>query len=63
MEAWGGAQWVLATLLSVQAVLPFMVRFAGIGDKPLPEWLGAQLARLTTLGGLVAILMWGGFWG
>lgn len=66
-ESWGGAQWVLATLIFMRVTIPLTVRaggvrFVGDGEKPRLVWLAEYLAKLTTIVGLVIILAWGGFW-
>ena len=63
---WGGAQWVLATLLVVATVLPILVKVSGLADAlatTRPGSWGVRFA-VNTINriGLVVVLWWGGFW-
>ena len=55
MVTWGGAQWVLVTLLVLGLVMPL----ANNGSKMTGIDWGA---RALIYAWLVAILAWGGFW-
>lgn len=67
MADWGGAQWVLITIMAYYLILPPLARAVAEPregrrpDKPLADWMGAYLARLTGCGFLVLLLRWGGF--
>lgn len=62
-EHWGGAQWVLATLMVVGAVLPMPFRMAGLSKKSAVDWAGWYIGSLLEKVSLAALLWWGGFWG
>lgn len=66
MGDWGGAQWVLITVMAYYLILPPLARAVPERregrrpDKPLAEWVGAYLARLIICGLFVLLLRWGG---
>ena len=60
MEHWGGAQWVLATLLAVSVFLPVSMKCAGFSKRA--DWGTWYASALVSRLGLIAILWWGGFW-
>lgn len=68
MADWGGAQWVLVTWLTLEVIVPPLLRFGMMMDgsyRPKnsnAEFIGRRVADLTGKLVLVAILYWGGFW-
>lgn len=65
--AWGGAQWVLATLLVVMTIAPPVLRkglaLNGVTLKMTwTQYWGEHLGRVATYVVLTLILWWGGFW-
>jgi hypothetical protein len=60
MEHWGGAQWVLATLMIMATLLPIGAKCAGISKRD--DWLYWYVGQVLVRLGLVGILAWGGFW-
>ncbi|MBP1179987.1 hypothetical protein JOE48_001951 [Methylobacterium sp. PvR107] len=59
---WGGAQWVLATVLMLATLAPIAVRAAGLSRKSSREWGGWYAGQLLGRAALIAVLAWGGFW-
>lgn len=68
-DDWHGAQWVLATWLVLNVVVPPILRAALIRQGYEPEagkdnarYIGARVADLMAKLALVGVLYWGGFW-
>lgn len=59
---WGGAQWVLATLMIIATVVPIAVRAAGLSRRSNTDFVAWYTSEFATRIALVAILWWGGFW-
>ena len=58
---WGGAQWIMLMLIVMRTVLPILQVAAGwIRVDPF-DWIGEQLGSFLVHIGLVALLIWGGF--
>ena len=58
-DHWAGPQWVLVTIFSIATLINlcgFMLQ-----QKPLAERLGWLAVQVSGRGGVVAILIWGGF--
>lgn len=62
MEGWGGAQWVLATLMALAVVLPIPFCIFGLGLKTRAEWWAWYGSKVGEVIGLTLLLAWGGFW-
>ncbi|MDJ1463333.1 hypothetical protein [Nitratireductor sp. GZWM139] len=66
MERWQGAQWILATLLASKVFLGPLLRMAllgqgGVAKTTWTEFWGRWIGRRLMDSGLVALLIWGGF--
>ena len=66
-DNWGGAQWVVVTIMIIQTLLPIGARIVGL-QVPGKErdtgvvFFGRQVGGLIWRIGAVLILGWGGFW-
>lgn len=65
-SAWGGAQWVLATLMVAATLAPLALRStlrsAGVGTKSSLDFAGWYIQNILERMFFVVILWWGGFW-
>lgn len=66
MEQWGGAQWVLLTVMIVRwfmrALLNLKDWVEGFPGKSRAEAIGEAHGRWFMDAVIVSLLIWGGFW-
>jgi hypothetical protein len=67
-QNWHGAQWVLATWMTLCTFLPLMLRLAmwnnspKAGMKNWETWWAEEFGRQAARWALIVVLWWGGFW-
>lgn len=62
MTNWFAPQWILITILTVQMLTPFVLRY-GVGkdDSKTNEFVGKIMIQWLTMLGFISLLVWGGF--